>query len=298
MEKGRLAITGASGFIGRHVASEASKQGYEVVCVDRNKPENAYAGFFSCDIRDPEALRKAFSGVEYVIHLAAITSNIEFEKSIREGYDINVTGFMDVLDAALGAGCKKLVYASSAAVYLKESGFFEDSVIDIRLQKNHYAKTKLIDEMLADSYRGVCDMAITGLRFFNVYGEGENEKGNYASIITQFLRADSKSEPLVIYGDGSQRRDFVNVADAARITLMALERGTADIYNVGSGSAISYEDIADIINAKNKRHVPNPLSSYQYLTIADTKRLRTLIGDYKFIEAKEGIIEMMKDFEE
>ena len=294
--KGKIAVTGASGFIGRHVVSEALKSGYDVIGIDRGGPDYSHIESVKCDIRDADRIRKALDGASYVIHLAAITSNVEFERDMRESYDINVMGFLNVLDAAVDSGCKKIVYASSAAVYLKESGFSEESDIDIKRQGNHYAKTKLMNEMTAGSYRDTGKIAATGLRFFNVYGEGENEKGNYASIISQFLKSSRKREKLVVYGDGTQRRDFISVADAARITIMALEKGSHAVYNVGTGSAISYEEIADIIDAAAKAHMPNPLSSYQHLTIADTRRLHALIGDYRLTEVREGIKAIMRKY--
>ncbi len=285
-------ITGCSGFVGRKVAETALKMGYKVLGVDTHPCQMEGVEFSKVDITDREEVNKVISNVDAVIHLAAVTSNLEFERDLERSYDINVNGFLNVISAAATNGCKKFVYASSAAVYM--DSFSEDSVIDMKKQKNNYAKTKLINEAIAASYEDVYGMRTTGLRYFNVYGEGENRKGNYASIITIFLDANSNGMPLEIYGNGKQARDLINVSDVAKITMMLLENGKHPIYNVGTGKATSYEDIANAINKTNKKYINNPLSSYQYLTRADTGRLRKTIGDYKFIEIGEGINKMIK----
>jgi UDP-glucose 4-epimerase len=135
-------------------------------------------------------------------------------------------------------------------------------------------------------------MRTIGLRFFNVYGHGENAKGDYASIVTIFLKAKSKGEPLVVYGDGRQARDLIHVTDAATLTMDLLEQGDAEIYNVGTGAATSFNRIAQMIDPNHIQYVPNPLSDYQYYTKADTRRLRQTLGDYRPADLPTGIRNM------
>jgi nucleoside-diphosphate-sugar epimerase len=284
---GNLLITGASGFIGRHVAMEALRRGFRVTGVDRESSHRTGIESMEGDIRDRDRMRRLMRGKDYVIHLAAVTSNVEFIKSPGECYDANVNGFLSILDAAVGNDCKAIVYASSAAVYL--DSFSEDVVIDLQRQNNHYAKSKIMNEMMAQSYSEISGMRTVGLRYFNVYGEGENDKGDYASIVSLFLRARRRGEPLAVYGDGRQARDLINVFDAARITLDLLENGSEPVYNVGTGVATTYLAIAKMIAEESVRFVPNPLTSYQYYTRAETARLRAALGDYRFSELEEGI---------
>jgi UDP-glucose 4-epimerase len=291
--KGKLLVTGCSGFIGGNIARHAVNEGYEVVGLDRKECHIEGVKTFVGDIRNPELVNEATKGVQKIIHLAAITSNVEFEKDPNKCYAINVDGFINILDAARLNGVKKVIYASSAAVYTGDTGFSEGSYIDIKKQRNHYAKSKLINEMVADSYSDIYKMDIIGMRFFNVFGLGENEKGDYASIMSIFIRENANGRPLVIYGDGSQARDFIYVEDVAEIALLLLERGKEPIYNVGTGTAIQYEEIANIINKSNKIYIKNPLSSYQYLTKADTKRLLDTIGKFKFTSVKNGISKIL-----
>ena len=290
-QKGRLLITGCSGFIGSNLSQSALDSGYEVSGLDIKDCRIKGVEFVKGDIRDPTAVKRAMRDVDSVIHLAAITSNLEFEKNLMGCYSINVGGFMNVIDAAKTNDCKKFLYASSAAVYTADSGLSEDSVIDIKKQMNHYAKSKLMNEMVADSYRDVdvYGMDIVGMRFFNVFGNGENDKGDYASIISIFLRENKAGRPLVIYGDGKQARDFIYVDDLSRLVLKLLEVGSEPLYNVGTGTATTYEEIANVINKGNKKYIKNPLSSYQYLTKADTERLAGAVGKFKFTSVEEGI---------
>src|SRR5207237_700227 len=203
---------------------------------------------------------------------------------------INANGFLGVVDAAAEGGCTRFVYASSAAVYL--DSFSETDVIDVHGQANHYAKTKLMNEMAAASYEDIGQMKTIGLRYFNVYGAGENQKGDYASIITILLNSERRGEPLVLYGDGTQARDLVHVTDVARITLDLLEKGSRRLYNVGTGRATPYVTIAGMINADRVQYVPNPLPSYQHYTRADTTRLAEALGHYEVMELEDAIDRM------
>ena len=155
---------------------------------------------------------------------------------------------------------------------------------------SHYAKTKLINEAIAKSYESKGLLDTVGLRYFNVYGKGENEKGNYASIINLFIKYKKNQKPVKIYGNGKQSRDLINVSDAAAITLKLIKKSKKDIYNIGTGTATSYNNIAQMIGLIKKEYVKNPLSSYQQFTKANTSRLLGDIGKFNFINIKEDIM--------
>ena len=293
MEKGTILVTGSSGFIGSHVVEEALKNGYKVKGLDLNANVNPAIEFIKGDIRDKSAVSKAMEEVDFVIHLAAVTSVVEFEKNPVECFDINVSGFMNVLWAAHEHKAKKVLYASSAAVYTGEH--FSDSMpLDYSKQHNPYSQSKIINEMHADYFLHSRSLNSIGLRFFNVFGEGENEKGQYASIATQFLKSKERGEPLIIYGDGSQARDFIHVSDAAKITLMLLDKGNSGVYNVGTGKVVSYKNIGEMIDKDEIKYVENPLKAYQYLTEADTSKLFKAIGDYEFINLENWLNAKLK----
>ncbi|MEM3245913.1 MAG: NAD-dependent epimerase/dehydratase family protein [Candidatus Micrarchaeaceae archaeon] len=287
MPKGTVLITGSSGFIGSHVVAEAIKNGYKVKGLDIADPkQNGGFEFVRADIRDKKAVSDAMEGVDYVVHLAAITSVVEFEKDPVTCFDININGFLNVLSAALKNNVKKVVYASSSAVYTGKH-FSEELPIDYMKQNNPYSQSKLINEMHAQYFMHSKGLKCIGLRFFNVFGEGENEKGQYASIVTQFMKNKANGEPLIVYGDGLQARDFIYVDDVAKITLLLLKKADSGVYNVGTGQAISYKRIAEIIDKDHIKYVENPLKSYQYLTKADTSKLLMVIGRYEFVKLEE-----------
>ncbi len=286
--KGRLLVTGASGFIGRHIVASALAAGYEVTAFSHKACRFPGAKCIVGDINDGAALEDAVNGIDYVVHLAGITVSKEFEKDARRCYDINVNGFINAINSACRNAVKKFIYASTSYVYL--DNFREDAVIDIDKQTNHYAKSKLIDEMIAQSYEDIFpNTKIIGIRYFNVYGEGEETKGPYTSIVTKFLDCAARGEPLELYGDGSQSKDLVNVEDAAKITLILMQKGKYPIYNVGTGQEVSYKQVAMMINPKGIKYIPNPLSTYQTFTRADTARLLNALGPYKFIDLKEWL---------
>lgn len=286
----KLLVTGSAGFVGSNVCKEALKQGYSVVGFDIKKTAVDGVESIIGTITDKSLVEKTMRGVDVVINLAAITSNVEFEKSMYSCYNVNVNGFLNLIESAKNNSVKKFAYASSSAVYLDK--FSEETIIDISKQKNHYAKSKLMNELIARSYSDAYGLDTLGFRFFNVYGHGENEKGDYASIISIFIKAKRENRPLIIYGDGKQARDFVNVSDVAKIVIKLIEKSSYPLYNIGTGVATSYGDIADFIDKNLKRYVPNPLSSYQYLTRADTSRLISTIGEYRFKPIKESVDEL------
>lgn len=286
-------ITGICGFIGRAIAELATEQGYDVSGIDRAGRKRAGIRIEKADVRDRRTMLKLTKNVDYVIHTAAITSDIEFEKRLGYCYDINVNGFNSVIEAACANGCKKFVYASSSAVY--RNIFSEDAVLDVNEQKNNYAKTKIINEMVAQSYNDLGRIDAIGTRYFNVYGSGELRKGNYASIITLFIRQAMKYNKITIYGTGNQSRDLIHVDDAAAITLALMKHGRAGIYNVGTGVSTSYNKIAKMISACRAVHIKTPLKTYQLFTKADTKKLKKTIGNYNFINIEEGIGKLVKN---
>ena len=288
--KGRLLITGCSGFIGRHAVSYALKKGYHVVGLDARPlgKVNDNLRFFRGSITDRHAVEKAAKGCSYILHLAAATSLPDFKHNLYRDYGINVTGFLNVIEVARRNRCKKFVYASSSAVYLNK--YSEDSKIDIKSLRNHYGKSKLIDDAISESYIDAYKLSSVGLRYFNLYGPGEEVKLR-PSPITQFLSEMKKSNTITLFGDGKQAKDFIYIDDAIEITFRLMESNTSlGVYNVGTGMATSFLSIAKLMKPKRILYMKNPYtSSYIYYLKADTKRLLREIGKYKFINVRDGV---------
>ena len=283
----RIFITGICGFIGRNLAAEAARNGYEVSGADIKVRDVPGAKVINADIRDRDRMLGLTKGADYIVHLAAVTSNLEFERRMPYSYEVNVNGFNSIIEAAYANKCRKFLYASSSAVYYNNA-FSETSALNPDEMTNHYAKTKLINDMIAKSYTSCNLLDAVGMRFFNVYGPGENEKGDYASIITLFTKMKKAGKPIAIYGDGRQARDLIYIQDAAKIILLLMKKSGKNLYNVGTGKATSYNEIADMMGG-SREYVKNPLSSYQLFTKADNSRLLDEIGSFKFTDIKDYI---------
>lgn len=290
----RILITGCSGFIGRHAVSYALNNGYDVVGLDLNPLDKKHKNltFIRGDINNKNTVEKAAEGCDYVLHLAAATSIPDFQYDLYTNYTTNVVGFMNVIEAAKSNKCKKFVYASSSAVY--QNDFGEDAIIKVKELRNHYGKSKLIDELIADSYIDAYKLSAVGLRYFNIYGSGEEVKLR-SSPITQFLYSKRKNDTITIFGDGKQAKDFTHIDDAIKITFKLMEsRKSLGVYNVGTGIATNFIHIAELMNPKKVVYVKNPyLSSYIFYLKADTRRLLKEIKGYQFISVEKGISRLL-----
>jgi nucleoside-diphosphate-sugar epimerase len=252
----KLLITGGAGFIGSHLVERLVADGHEVAVLDdfsAGKDENLkQIGFDSlklvkADINDRSPLLSSMDGVETIVHLAAIVS---VQRSITNPAfttKVNVGGTLSVLECARKSGVKKVVFASSAAVYgdskllpIKEE--FELSPI------SPYGASKLDAEKKILEFQKEFGLDATILRFFNVYGP-RSYGGEYSGVIAKFAARLSRHEGPVIFGDGQQTRDFVFVDDVVQALVLASEQNQTklhSVFNVGSGSHVSIEDLATL----------------------------------------------------
>lgn len=243
----KLAVTGGAGFIGSYLVKEIIRQDHTPVIIDnlfRGSLENLKPimdyEFHKIDIRDFQKLRDALKDVDGVFHEAALTDVQESFTKQQEYVDVNVKGTENVFKIAKEFGIK-VVYASSSSVYgnPKKIPIPEDSE---RRPINPYGNTKLEDEFLAERYskEGV---SIIGLRYFNVYGKGQT--GSYAGVITKFLNRLRQKQPPIIFGDGSQVRDFIFVEDVAKANIAAMKSNVkSGFFNIGTGNTMSIRGLA------------------------------------------------------
>lgn len=247
----RFAVTGGAGFVGSHLVNHLIKHGHSVSVIDNlhsGKKENlsdilGQIEFHQEDIRNFEALKKNLKNVDGVFHQAALTVVQEsFEKPL-EYHEVNVLGTENILKLAKEYGFK-VVFASSSSVY----GHKEEMPIGENTEKkpiNPYGKTKLQDEDLFKKYSNL-GTSIIGLRYFNIFGEGQTL--DYSGVITRFLNRMKESKPPIIFGDGSQTRDFIFVGDIVKANLMAMEtKSSNSLINIGSGKDISILQLANMI---------------------------------------------------
>jgi len=248
-------VTGGAGFIGSWTCELLVGSGYNVVIVDdfsSGSIENIrflldYVKIERADISDYEKITEIIRThkPEAIIHLAARVSVDEVGNDPRTGYNVNVTGTFNLLEAARRFDIERFVYASSAAVY--------GEPVELPIKETHplqpinvYGATKLAGEALVHAYRGNYGLSTIALRYFNVYGP-KMKPGPYAGVIYKFLKAALLGKPIEIYGDGAQTRDFVFVADVARANVQALKTKATGAYNVGTGTATSIENLAKMV---------------------------------------------------
>lgn len=236
----RVLVTGGAGFIGSALIETLLASDNEVVCLDnfatgkrQNLAEftsNKYFHFIEGDIRDIDDCRKAADGVQYVLHQAALGSVPRSVKDPVTSNDVNVSGFLNMITAARDAGVKRFVYASSSSVYGDHPALpkFEENTGN---PLSPYAVTKKVNELYAKVFGELYGMQTLGLRYFNVFGRRQDPDGQYAAVIPRFVKALMRHEAPMIFGDGSQTRDFTYIENVVQANLKAAVADNPEAYN-------------------------------------------------------------------
>lgn len=297
-KQGKIVVTGGAGFIGAQLVRLLHEEGVPVTVFDsliHGTRESVPEGvpLVVGDIRDTEALAQAFEGATSVVHLAALISVPDSIQHPEETYDVNVVGTQNVFAAAQAAGVKRVVYASSASVYGNEPTLpkRETSVLD---PQSPYAASKIQNEQDA-SASGIPSI---GLRFFNIYGPGQEGTHPYASVLARWKEALAKGTPIQVFGDGEQTRDFIHVRDIAQALRMALGAPVsgAHIYNVASGTQVSLRALRGLISEVLGTPVewvqhPERAGDIRY-SYADVSAIATDLGFVPAISLSEGVREL------
>ena len=249
-------VTGGAGFIGSHLAAGLVRRGDRPRIFD-NFSSGSWANVAAIgaevetvegDLRDEAAVRRAMDGIEVVFHLAADPSVPRSVEDPRTCYDVNVTGTLTLLQAARDAGCRRVVFASSCAVYGDDPVLPKHETLT-PWPGSPYASSKLAGEELCQVFARVYGLETVSLRFFNVYGPRQDPRGPYASVISRFVEALRRGETPTIFGDGEQTRDFVFVGDVVQAILRAASASNAsgEIYNVASGRTVTLNQLLAIL---------------------------------------------------
>jgi UDP-glucose 4-epimerase len=245
----KVLVTGGAGFIGSHIV-EHFQGSAEVRVLDnlRTGFRRNLAGFehefIEASITDREAVRRAMQGVDFVFHLAAMISVPESMQKPIECNEINTAGTLVVLEEAARAKVRKLVFSSSAAIYGNNP---QTPKIETMLPepKSPYAITKIAGEYYCKMFADEGWLATAALRYFNVFGPRQDPKSQYAAAVPIFIERAMKNEPLTIYGDGNQTRDFIYVKDiAAANAFFAAESSATGAFNLGYGRSVTIKDLA------------------------------------------------------
>ncbi len=250
----RYFITGAAGFIGSHLTRFLLAQGHAVTGFDNLRTGRREAlgpclrdiNFIVGDIQDHALLAKSMVHADYVVHLAALSGVPACSKDPALAHAINVYGTTQVFHVARTTPTvQRVIYASSAAIYGTRNTTHLHEDLPHR-PSSAYGATKAIDELWAEAMRQEFGQDIVGLRFFNVYGPGQDPDGGYAAVIPAFVRAVGRGSPMTIEGDGLQVRDFIHVSDVAQACTLFSSAPILNhsIYNIGTGEPTSVLDLA------------------------------------------------------
>jgi len=249
----RALVTGGAGFIGSHIVEELLRQGHRVRVLDdfsSGKRENL-AGLpgkpevLEGDLRNPQTLQEAVRGVEQVFHLAAFVSVPRSMTDPQTCFAINVGGTVGLLEAARQAGVRKVVLSSSTAVYGNPEIFPVTEETCLR-PLSPYALSKQVNELYAGLYTRAFGLPVVALRYFNVYGPRQRPDSEYAAAVPIFVRRLLDGQPIVIYGDGKQSRDFIYVADVVQANLLAAgSEAGGEVFNVCTGRETSLLDLLE-----------------------------------------------------
>ncbi|MFH1024281.1 MAG: NAD-dependent epimerase/dehydratase family protein [Planctomycetota bacterium] len=248
----KILITGGAGFIGSHLVEHfQGKADIHVLDNLRSGYRHNLRGFdfrwFEGSILDRDLVREAMAGVDYVFHLAALVSVPESMEKPGECVDINTKGFLVVLEEAAAAGAKKIVLSSSAAIYGDNPSVPKVETM-FPEPKSPYAVTKLDGEYYARIFQETGRLKTVCLRYFNVFGPRQDPKSQYAAAVPIFVDKAVKNEPIIIYGDGEQTRDFVYVKDVVAANVHVSGHATATgVYNVACGGRMTINDLARTI---------------------------------------------------
>lgn len=262
----RVLVTGGAGFIGSHLVRALLARGDQVRVLDNFSTGrienlsglNGSLRVLEGDLRNLQAIEQAVKDIEMVFHQAAMVSVPQSMRDPDSCFEVNVQGSLNLFEAAHRAGVTRVVAASSCSVYgdsdalpLRESG----EVTSL----SPYAASKRAMEVYAEMYTRAFDLPVVSLRYFNVYGPGQNPDSDYAAVIPIFIRRALEGQALYVHGDGGQQRDFIYVGDVVRANLMAAAAPGApgSVYNICTGEATSLLDLVKSLS----RELPGALKT-------------------------------------
>jgi len=250
-------VTGGAGFIGSHLTERLAADGAQVRVIDdlsTGKLSNLDGlrgdiHLHRVSITDLDALRPIFAGADYVFHQAALPSVPRSIDDPLTTHHVNVTGTLNVLIAARDAGVKRVVYAASSSAYGDAEGEYKVETMPPR-PLSPYGASKLAGEYYCQAFTHVYGLETVSLRYFNVFGARQDETSQYAAVIPRFIMALLRGEPPIIYGDGTQSRDFTYIDNVVHGNLLALRAPDAPgrVMNLATGGRVTLLELVDKLN--------------------------------------------------
>lgn len=299
-------VTGGAGFIGSHIVEYLLSQEHRVRVLDnfssgsrkklKGLPNQHHLEVIEGDIREIEIVKKSVRGVDGIFHQAALVSVPLSVKEPLASFQNNIQGSFNVFEAARQENVRRIVYASSAAVYGKNSNLPLKET-EPYAPLNPYALDKVYQEQLAQVYWRRYGLVSVGLRYFNVYGTRQNPHSPYSGVISIFVERLAHNQNVIIYGEGKQSRDFINIKDVVFANILSMnattDRGGAEIFNVGTGIATSINQLLVMLQQLLKNQ-----STQQYAlaregdilhSLADNTKIKSTLNWQSEIKLKFGL---------
>jgi UDP-glucose 4-epimerase len=283
----KVLVTGGAGFIGSNLVDRLIDLGHNVICIDNESAEsneqfywNDKAQNYKVDICDYNTIYPMFDKIDIVFHLA---SDARIQPAIldpKKSIDTNVLGTFNILEASRRNNVGRVIISSTSSAYGKSN-----VIPNVETQKEDcltpYSAAKVFGENLAKVYFNLYGLKTISLRYFNVYGERQPLKGQYAPVIGLFIKQNKEGKPLTVVGDGTQLRDFTHINDAVSANILAgfNEVGVesfGQVYNVGYGKSYSILDIASMVSDRIEFIPARPGEAKE--TLSDTSKIKKEFG--------------------
>ncbi|MDZ4876354.1 MAG: UDP-glucose 4-epimerase [Chroococcidiopsis cubana SAG 39.79] len=310
MQVDKVLITGGAGLVGSHIADLLVEQGVaEIVVLDnftrgdrqnlRSSLERGSVKIVEGDIRDRQLLADVMQGVDLVFHQAAIRIT-QCAQEPRLAMEVLANGTFNVLEAAVNAGVKKVVAASSASIYGMAEAFPTTEAHHPYNNRTIYGAAKTFNEGLLRSFYDMYGLDYVALRYFNVYGPRMDIYGVYTEVLIRWMERIAAGQPPLIFGDGEQTMDFVYIEDIARANILAAQANVTDeVFNIASGVESSLNDLAyslarvmgsDLQPEYGAERKVNPVQR----RLADPSKARELLGFEAKVSLEEGLHQLVK----
>ena len=290
----KVLVTGGSGFIGSHLVDRLIELGHEVMSVDKEYKTNPAAKGSLVDINDRSHMIDRYEGVDTVFHVAGQARvQTSIHNPIQSVKD-NINATAKVLEFSRKAGVRRVIYSMTSSVYGSHQPPHTEDMEPQPLSP--YAVTKLAGEQLCKVYSNLYNLETASLRYFNVYGPGEHEFGQYTTVVKKFLQQKANDEFLTIVGDGEQRRDFTHVYDIVEANIAAMNYEgelKGEIFNIGAGHNYSINEVAQMISSKYQYLPERPGEARE--TLADNTKAKTILGWEPKLKLKDYIDECLSN---
>lgn len=293
-----MLVTGAAGFIGSHLTDALVEAGHQVRAIDNfstgsQERVNQHTEFIEADITQSDSIAAAFRGVDCVFHTAAIPRvPLSIDQPLAT-HIVNVIGTLNVLIAARDAGVRRFIFSGSSSVYGDQLVMPLVETMKPNPQ-SPYALQKLTGEQYTKLFHQLYGIETLTLRYFNVFGPRMATEGAYLTVISAFLQARMKGQPLPVDGDGEQTRDFTHVRDVVNANLLASVSEIADgrAINIGQGNSVSVNRIAEIIGGP-RIFRPARRGDIRH-TLADTHQAERVLGWRANVTTEQGLEELIQ----